>query len=295
MHRIVFVRPGVAYCVAIAFGVAACSSQSGGVRDAGPPGDALVESSAAGDDSSSVGQDANTAPSLDGSRDSSDCAGVATGHAGTAQSAGFSGSDSAYAALYAVTCANAQTCADACVSAGGTNSSCSDGSSCLPDGDGPDTCLPPTYWTNTAGATSQSLLTTSAAELILVTDGYEDSLVVTGFGLTVPDDAVIKGIEFQVRREADDGFAVDDVVEVLQGGAVMGLNEAQVGMWPTSLIYSTYGGPTDTWGASWSPADVRASGFGIVITPRYTGPANGNDRAHIDSVAATVSYAAPCE
>ena len=37
---------------------------------------------------------------------------------------------------------------------------------------------------------------------------------------------------------------------------------------------------------SWKPADVRSSGFGISITPRFTAT-KGNDRAHIDSVRAT--------
>jgi hypothetical protein len=137
-------------------------------------------------------------------------------------------------------------------------------------------------------------MTTSAAELIAIDAPYHDGLVVTNFGLTVPDGATIAGIQFDVRRNADGSEGIDSTVRVLQNGAPVGTDHAQMGAWPTTLTYVTYGGATDTWGAAWTAADVRATGFGISIAPQYTAT-KGNDRLHIDSVRATVFYSGHCE
>jgi hypothetical protein len=89
-------------------------------------------------------------------------------------------------------------------------------------------------------------------------------------------------------------LAVDDSVQILRNGAPVGFDRRQTGAWPVALTYATYGGPSDTWGVTWSPADLRSSGFGISIAARYTSSL-GNDRAHIDSVRVTVVYTRPCD
>jgi hypothetical protein len=155
-------------------------------------------------------------------------------------------------------------------------------------------CLPPTYWLDTGGAVSASDMTPSAAQLVLVQDPYEDALVVTDFGISLPDDFTVTGIEFDVRRASLAGFADDDVIQVLQNGMPVGTNHAQNDGWPMTLAYAHYGGVMDTWGVSWTPADLRASGFGISVTPKYTGPAAGNERGYVDSVRVTVYFKTPC-
>jgi hypothetical protein len=137
--------------------------------------------------------------------------------------------------------------------------------------------------------------TSSAAQIILVENPYEDSLILTNFGLAVPDGASIAGIQFAVRRAALSGDAVDHVVQVLRGGVAVGNNHADSTGWPMLLTYKDYGGATDNWGASWTPGDLRSSGFGLSITPSYTGPSAGNERAYIDSVRVTVFFNTPCD
>jgi hypothetical protein len=217
--------------------------------------------------------------------------------AGAAASGGFSGTDVAYYGLYDAVCQISGDCVPACVTAGGTTASCTEGSQCLPDEtlDGGLGCLPPTYWVTVSGALSESDTTTDAAQLILVDIPYDDPLRLTEFGVTIPDDATISGIQFDVRRATLDGNATDETVEILQDGVPQGTNYAQSGAWPTVLTYARYGGAYDTWGVQWTPADIRASGFGITITPTYTGPSAANERAYIDSVRVTVFYTRPCE
>jgi hypothetical protein len=154
-------------------------------------------------------------------------------------------------------------------------------------------CLPPTFWFYTDEAFTESGTTVTAAELVLVDIHYHDALLVTDFGISIPDGSSVKGIQFVVHRNADDGFAVDHSVKIVQGGAALGNEHARTEAWSTSLDYATYGGPDDTWGVTWVPSDFRSTGFGISMAPRYTGPAAGNDRAHVDSVRARVFYLPP--
>jgi hypothetical protein len=175
-------------------------------------------------------------------------------------------------------------------------SSCASSSLCLSDpvADGGSRCIPPAYWLKTSEALSASDAETNAAEVVLVDTPYHDALVLTHFGLSVPDGAAVVGIQFDVQRNSDEGETVDVAVQVLQNGAPAGTDHSQTGSWPSSLTYTTYGGRSDTWGVSLTPADVRSSGFGLLIAPKITAT-KGNDRAHIDSVRATVYYADRCD
>jgi hypothetical protein len=211
---------------------------------------------------------------------------------GTARSSGFSGTPLAYDSISGAACTTGLDCVPTCVAAGGTMSSCALGSACLlgENQDGGLGCYPPSYWLQPNLALSELNMTGSAASLVLVATSYFDSLVVTDFGLSVPDGAVIRGIQFDVRRATLFGDAEDMTIQVLGNGSPFGTNHRQLGTaWPTTLTYVTYGGTGDTWGATWTAAEVRASGFGIAITPQYTMTA-GNDPAYVDSVRATVYY-----
>jgi hypothetical protein len=198
--------------------------------------------------------------------------------AGAARSAGFAGTDAAYSALYGVPCRSAIDCVPACISAGATVASCQSSSECVAGEatEGGLGCLPPTYWRNVNGALSETGTTANAATLVLVSIPYDDPLVVTNFGISIPDEATVTGISFRVRRASDSGEAVDSIVQVLHGGVAAGTNHDQSEAWPGSLTYTTYGGASDLWGVSWTAADLRSSGFGLSIAPAYTGPSTGN-------------------
>jgi hypothetical protein len=211
--------------------------------------------------------------------------------AGAARSAGFTGSSQAYNDLFAVSCDSASACASACVSAGGTAASCASGSACYADPmpDAGSSCFPPPYWNNASEALSNSGTTTDAAEITLSLASETDALILSTFGLSVPDGSVIRGIAIDIRRSSDSGLVADDVIQLLQNGTVVGANRAKPGAWPMTLTYETYGGPGDTWGLTWTASSLRSSDFGVSISPRYT-DASGNDRAYVDAVRATVFY-----
>jgi hypothetical protein len=220
----------------------------------------------------------------------------ATAPAGTAVSAGFAGTDSDYFMLLTdAKCTTAADCATACEKAGGTSASCQADSSCIAAGSGRKSCVPPDYWFKVSQALSESGMTSNSAAIDLVASKYDDALILTNFKLAVADGATITGIQFKVHHSANSGMAVDGSVKVLKAGAPVGTDHSQATAWPIDLDHATYGDASDTWGTTWTPADVRAQGFGVAIAPRYKGDPGGTDRAHIDSVRVTVFYTMPCQ
>lgn len=88
-------------------------------------------------------------------------------------------------------------------------------------------------------------------------------LQLTGFGFAIPSTATIVGISLVFQGTA--GFATfDSTVELLKAGTAVGNNEALPGTWP-SVSSRSYGGGTDLWGTTWTPAQVNASNFGFEL------------------------------
>ncbi len=211
---------------------------------------------------------------------------------GAARSSGYAGNLTAYSALYNVTCTTLMNCADACVDAGGTRDSCTAGSECI-QGTGQDKhCLPPTYWRYEQQALAESADYTGAAEQTLVVIAYNDPLVLTNFGVVVPAGSQIRGIQFDVSRSADALEATDDSIRILRNDQPVGIDRRRNDTWTANLGYVTYGGPSDTWGTTWTASDVQSNRFGIAVAARYTNTA-GNARAYIDFARVTVTYVPP--
>jgi hypothetical protein len=270
----------------------------GSPGDEAPPGTSTDASS--NDGGSTIEGDALTgidAPPDAGSDDAPPCSLQRTGPlaAHAVASGGFSGSEEQYFALYDTVCQVSSDCGAACVAAGGTEGSCVPNSVCAPGApDDMSKCVPPAYWLYVSQALSESGMTSSAAILPLVEGDYHDALIFTDFHIDIPDRAAILGVQFEIRRNADDGLAVDDTVRIVQSEYPVGIDRSQSSLWPTELAYATYGGADDTWGLTWRPEDLRSPKFGISIAPRYTTSA-GNDRAHIDSARVSVFYKTACD
>jgi len=268
----------------------------GGGGGAGMDAGTTLPRDAASDALADVGRDVRKdAPPSDAP--SSNCPARATAPAGphAGISAGYAGNLTDYSALYNVVCTTVQDCATACVAVGGTSDSCLAGSDCIPDSSGSSRhCLPPTYWRYGDQVLDESADSSGAAEQTLVIIAYNDPLAVTDFRIAVPAGATIRGIQFDVRRSALDPQAVDDSIRVLRGGQPVGTEHRNSESWPADLTYVTYGGPTDTWGETWTAADFQAPGFGIAVAARYA--AAGNSRAYVDYVRATIYYSpATCD
>lgn len=288
------------------------------VIDGGPDGGETVSDSDAG-----VRFDASQQAAGDGGRDggttldasletsaddvAASCAAeTVTARASAAKSTGYSGTWEAYGALGYVACTAVTDCVSSCAAAGGTPASCSEASQCLEGTcvDGGTSCspslmcAPPSYWLDTSGALGEP--DSGAGEFGAPADdpqnndnGYRDTLELTGFGLSVPAGSSILGIAFQVDRSATDDQASDKSVRVLKAGQAVGTEHGRSDTWPLGVFAPVvYGDANDTWGVSWTSADVNDPEFGVAITPQYLS-ASGSDHALIDSVRATISYKPP--
>ena len=94
------------------------------------------------------------------------------------------------------------------------------------------------------------------------------TLIVSDFGIDVPDYATIIGVEVEINCFDGAGVSVPPqfLSVSLQSGSTLYGNLAPGGTIPTTntTVY-TMGGAEELWGASLSPADVRASTFGVAF------------------------------
>lgn len=164
-------------------------------------------------------------------------------------------------------------------------------------------------WNNPANAASEdSVYTTTTPDLnaygssppTLASSQYLSCTQPTSFG-SIPSSATILGIQVSVVRHrtagTDNSTYIHDLsVKLTQSGTPVGIDHADttsdwsVGTDETKL----YGGQTDLWGASWTPATLQ-SGFGVDIAVQGNGTTAGSQTpptAAIDFVLVRVFYQA---
>ncbi len=93
----------------------------------------------------------------------------------------------------------------------------------------------------------------------------------TNYGFSICPDADIDGITVTVSRAAGDGNrARDEDVYLLQAGTHHGSDYAKSANWSQGWTVVTYGGPTDKWGTTWTPADINNANFGVDFSVHNT-------------------------
>lgn len=124
---------------------------------------------------------------------------------------------------------------------------------------------------------------------------YTDYIVVTNFGLSVPVDETISGVEFTINKSKSGGtwaWLGDYRVYIVKAGTITGNNNASALPWFGSDGNYGYGSSSDMWGTTLTPADVNKTGFGVAIAAqRYFG--FGSPTPRIDNVSVQVHVAAP--
>lgn len=118
-------------------------------------------------------------------------------------------------------------------------------------------------------------------------------LKATNFGFSIPTNSVVTGIKVEIERKSigTNITATDNSVKIVKGGTISGDEKAAAGAWPGTDTYATYGSSTDKWGLTWTPADINASNFGMVISILHTVTGSpGPISSDIDHIRITVSY-----
>jgi hypothetical protein len=125
----------------------------------------------------------------------------------------------------------------------------------------------PIDWLNPASAAGCDS-SRAAARVERFESGLTHNLIVTGYNLSsIPDGANILGIVLSVRKDnLGPGTAVDSLVTLVDPtGSFIAQNKALPAVWPANE-FVTYGALNDTWGRSWSGADVKSANFGWVLS-----------------------------
>jgi hypothetical protein len=102
--------------------------------------------------------------------------------------------------------------------------------------------------------------------------GLTHNLVVTGYNFaTIPDGATVLGITLSINKDTlGPGSAFDARVSLVDpSGAFTTENKARPEAWPAAATVP-YGNNEDTWGRSWTGADVKTANFGWVIAANTT-------------------------
>ena len=107
------------------------------------------------------------------------------------------------------------------------------------------------------------------------------------FGFAIPTDATIDGVEFKVEKSQSASSAVDKYVYLTDSNiSFIGDNKADTGtQWTGTLTSKKYGGATDKWGTTLTPAIINDSDFGVAISATLN-----NSTVSIDYLQLTVYY-----
>jgi hypothetical protein len=96
----------------------------------------------------------------------------------------------------------------------------------------------------------------------------------TSYNCGIPTGATITGIEVQIYKYCQSASKAYDVHCQLinAAGTIGGTDLAIAGgtYWPSSGVYSSYGGSSQLWGRSWAPADLNGTSAGVALSA-YTG------------------------
>ncbi len=124
----------------------------------------------------------------------------------------------------------------------------------------------------------------------ILTSGYLEGV---NYGFNIPSNATITGIVVTIGRH-ESGTRVgyfdvrDSTVRLLKAGVITGNNKAASGTeWPTSPpVAASYGSTSDLWGATWTPEDINASNFGVVLSVIT----DVNRIAYVDYMQISITY-----
>lgn len=147
-------------------------------------------------------------------------------------------------------------------------------------------------WYDTSNATASDNATAHASRSVL--PKVTQWLKATDFGFAIPTGATITGIVVAIERKATANssmYARDYALKLVKDDVAVGDSLADtVTKWPVSDAVASYGGETNLWGTSLSPADVNASTFGAALSAYLYPSIKESIRADVDHIAITVYY-----
>lgn len=138
-------------------------------------------------------------------------------------------------------------------------------------------------WTNPTNIEANDGAVASCLPGVAITDDLRGGT----FGFSIPTGATIKGILLEVNGSAFVGGIEAFHTVVLEGGGGASANRAAGALGSTASTFS-FGGSSDLWGTTWTPAQINAGGFVANITFQSTG--GGPGTVSVDWMRVTITY-----
>ena len=150
-----------------------------------------------------------------------------------------------------------------------------------------------TSGTGTGWTSPGNIGTTGVATISIAANTNTTNLQGSAYGFNIPSYATIIGISVTINRQSSSTSTTanirDNIVSLVKGGTVQTTNKATTTMWTNSLATATYGSASDLWGSTWTPADINATNFGVVLS--VFNPSTSTARtASVDYIKVTVTY-----
>lgn len=153
--------------------------------------------------------------------------------------------------------------------------------------------------TPTNAVTSNGIASMATINVSANTTVNTDILYVRNFNFSIPSNAAICGISVKLEKMQNGAISgsssvVDHTVQLTKNGTFVGNNLAFA--WPWTNYYSNivYGGSGQSWGYSWTPADINSPDFGVGIRASIQNSSSASTISTLmDHVAITVFYTLP--
>lgn len=155
-----------------------------------------------------------------------------------------------------------------------------------------DTGIGSQTWSTLTGPLSSDNTYATAS----VDDGQTTNyLKCTGYGFSVPVDAVIEGITVGVERFANNTNVRDASIRIVKNNNIGSTNKSTTATYPTTdpNTYVNYGGAADLWGETWTPADINSANFGAAVASQKSNTTGGARTVSVDHIVVTVAYRQP--
>jgi len=125
-----------------------------------------------------------------------------------------------------------------------------------------------------------------------------DYLQGTGYGFAIPSGATINGITVIINRQSSGTISPlirDSRVSLVKAGTVQATNKAEtLTNWTNNGVFgtATYGGGTDLWATLWTPTDINAFNFGVILSATNSNNVYSRN-ADVDYMQISVTYTLP--
>jgi hypothetical protein len=141
-------------------------------------------------------------------------------------------------------------------------------------------------WSNPTYANKSDNIHSNASITAGATTHY---LNASNFGFAIPSGATITGIQAAIEKKSNTKVVIYDVgVYLLKADATTGTNMKNATVWGIADATTLYGGSTNLWGTTWTPAEINAATFGLVLSANNTGARSAI--ASVDYINLTVFY-----